>query len=378
MYRPIIILSIFAVALFSSCGTSKNFSSPEDKDLSQLVKKLNKKSGDLGLQNSLKTLYAQSQQKHEDNIAVYRKIQSLDKWNKILSEYSELQKVYDLISSSTVAYGIINPVNYYSMIDDVKHEAASEFFDAGMSFMTDSSRESYRRAYDAFDKALQYAPDFSEAQKQKQFAFQSSIINVVINPLQDFSNGYFPGWDAGFQRNYLQENLVRDLGGANAFSVPARYYTDRQAAASNIIPNWIVDLKWNNVFISPERQDAYTRNVSKLITLGTDSSGHEITETVYATLNVTRIYVEASAVLDYHITDALTKNNIEWNSLSTDYNWQEEYASYSGDSRALSPQDWAMINYARTNLPSRRDIMDEMTRRIYTDLRSRIKNSTDW
>ena len=378
MYRPIIILIISVSAIFSSCGTSKNFSSPEDRDLSQVVKKLNKKSSDIELQNSLKSLYGQSQQKHEDNIAVYRRIQSLEKWDRILGEYSEMQKVYDLISSSTVAYGIINPVNYYSIIDDVKHEAATEFYDAGMEYLGDSSRESARKAFDDFDKALQYVPGFDEAQKQKQFAFQSSIINVVINPIRDFKNSYYSGWDMGFQRNYLQENLVRDLGGSNAFSIPVKFYTDRQAATSNIVPDWIVDLSWNNVYISPELVESYGRNVSKDIAVGTDSSGHEILQTVYATLYITRKYVDANAILDYHITDAMTRSNIEGSSLNTSYSWQEEYATYSGDLRALSPQDWSMINSSKLNMPSRGDIMDEMTRRVYNDLRLRIKNATDW
>jgi hypothetical protein len=57
--------------------------------------------------------------------------------------------------------------------------------------------------------------------------------------------------------------------------------------------------------------------------------------------------------------------------------WRDRYATYSGDSRALSESDWAMINNSNSNQndPTRGDILNELMRKMYPNLRSRIERS---
>jgi hypothetical protein len=59
------------------------------------------------------------------------------------------------------------------------------------------------------------------------------------------------------------------------------------------------------------------------------------------------------------------------------YHWQEEVATYSGDRRALSNNDWALINN-NFNLPGREDILNRLYRNIYPQVKNRIINEVDW
>jgi hypothetical protein len=72
-----------------------------------------------------------------------------------------------------------------------------------------------------------------------------------------------------------------------------------------------------------------------------------------------------------------TRKNISWDSVSDTYNWEEEIATYTGDSRALTNSDRAMLNN-NYNQPRKEDILNELYRNMYSQVKSRIANQVDW
>jgi hypothetical protein len=168
------------------------------------------------------------------------------------------------------------------------------------------------------------------------------------------------------------------LGGQYSNSVPARFYTDWDARRLNLSPDWVIDLNWNNLYIPQPSTSRYTRNLSKNVQIGSDTSGKPVYQTVHATLNVTRRYVTANGSMEYRITELDSRKNIAWNTVRADHSWSEEYATYSGDSRALDSGDWALVNNDHYRTPGRDEIVEELYRKIYPDLKSRIRNEVDW
>jgi hypothetical protein len=75
------------------------------------------------------------------------------------------------------------------------------------------------------------------------------------------------------------------------------------------------------------------------------------------TLNVSRQSFNARGQMDLNIQDLSTRRNITFNSYREDYNWQEETATYTGDSRALSSSDWSLVNNRSNNTPRKEDIL---------------------
>lgn len=84
----------------------------------------------------------------------------------------------------------------------------------------------------------------------------------------------------------IQQNLVRELGGRNSSRYPARFYTDWEARRDNVQPDWVVDLTLRNIYIPRPQSYGYSRNVSKQIESGRDTSGKPVYQTVYATINI--------------------------------------------------------------------------------------------
>jgi hypothetical protein len=113
--------------------------------------------------------------------------------------------------------------------------------------------------------------------------------------------------------------------------------------------------------------------------VGRDSSGHILYGSVSATIYVTRQSVTARAQIDVEITELGTRKNILRTTYSDEYSWQEETATYSGDSRALSSTDWDMLNRANFNTqPTRDEVLTELYRRLYPQVKNGIGYAIDW
>jgi hypothetical protein len=212
-------------------------------------------------------------------------------------------------------------------------------------------------------------------------AFDKSVVTVVINPVHD-DNFFRSNWQTGgfgYNRDYLPQSLVRDLGGDHPTNNPAKFYTDWDARRLNIDPDWMIDLTWQNIYLPRPSESSYNRNRSKKIEIGKDTAGKPVYQTVNATLRITRLSYNATGDMEYQIRDLKQKSNLDLGRIPVSVNWQQEYASFTGDSRALDNSDWTLINNAQQQrYNSNEEILNELSRRVYYDLRNRIQQITSW
>lgn len=372
-----------ALLLFSSCRSSKNFLERTDQDrtLYDVVKQLNKNAKDTNAIKALPIVYQAAEQRHIGRINTYRSYKELSRWDKIADAYNELQKMHDAITNSAAASALLTPVNYQQEIYDVKEAAAEDYYIQANILLDNGNREDTKLAYNYFKKSDKWIPGYKDTKVLIEEAYNNAIINVVINPIQDNSFFFNTGWGNtgyNYSNEYFQQNLVRDLGGQYASRYPARFYTEWEARRDNVQPDWVVDLTLRNMDIPRPSTYNYSRNVSKRIETGKDTSGKTTYQTVYATVNITRQSFTARGEMEVRITDVGTRRNITYNTYQNDYNWQEEYATYTGDSRALSSNDWDVINNKNYNEPRREDILNELYRNIYPQVKNKISYSVDW
>jgi hypothetical protein len=87
----------------------------------------------------------------------------------------------------------------------------------------------------------------------------------------------------------------------------------------------------------------------------------------------------ARAEMEVMIRDIASSRTISNRSFREDYRWQQETATYSGDSRALTQQDWQMIN-SNNNLyaPRREEVLNELYRKIYPQVLNNIKYTVEF
>ena len=382
MKKIIYIYLSVIICLCASCGSSKTAQkTTEDKALLSVIKRFEKDPSNTELRNTVTNLYNEAAKSHLDKIEVYNTLTEADKWIKIIREYEALNKLYHVVATSSAAK-LVNAPSYTSEIQTAKQSAAEAYYNIGISEMENADKQSARNAYYAFRKANEFVPGYKDVRQQISIAYDNSIIQVVINPIRD--NTFFynsMGWNNygnNYNNDYFQRSLVNDLGGNHNRNTPARFYTDWEARRENIRPDWEVDLTWLYMNIPQPMTSQYSRNISRQIEKGRDTSGKVQYQTVTATLYITKKYFNASADMELRVTDVTNGRNITTNRYSEQFNWQEEYATYSGDSRALSGNEHALLNNSSYRLPRNEDIVTEISRRIYPQIRNRIESVVNW
>ncbi len=376
----------FAFGLFTlaSCKTSKDYLSriDEDRTLFDAAKALSRHPGDSDATKALPLLYKQAEIRHLKKINTYSGNKELSRWDKIVDEYSILQKMYSAIGETALGSSLVSPVNYQSTIYDLKQQATEDYYLQATINLDRPGRNDAKTAYTYFKKADKWVPGYKDAKEKMNEAYQHAVINVVINPVQDNSYFFNTGWgNSGYNysNEYFQQTLIRELGGKNATRYPARFYTEWEARRDNVIPDWVVGLTLRNMDIPRPYTNNYSRNASKQVETGRDTSGHIIYQTVYANINIIRQSFTARVEMEVDITEAVTRKNISYKTYRDEYRWQEEQASYTGDSRALSSSDWDLINNSRfNNEPRKEDVLNELYRRIYPQVKSGISYAVDW
>ncbi len=379
------ILFLVILLTLASCGASKNYLERSDADraLIDAAKKLDKNPSDEKALAAVPILYKSVVASHLAKIKSYRSGSDVARWDKIIAEYQDLQTAYNAVLQSSGAFKLVNPQNFSTELLEAKQNAAEEKYAAGNVYLAKSDRESAKKAYSLFSRAEKYIPGYKDAQQLKEQAYENSIVNVVITPVQDdsyFFNSGFGNYGYNYSNEYFQQNLIRDLQNTNNSNrYAARFLTDWEARRNNVTPDWVVDLRLRNMSIPFPFTNSYNRRVSNRIQTGTDTSGKGIYQTVYATITVNRTSFTATANMEVAIRDLKTNRNISMRTFRDDFRWLQESGTFTGDSRALNNSDWAIINNVNyRNAPRQEEILYELYRDIYPQVRNNILYSVDW
>lgn len=378
------ILHILLVALvFTSCKTSKDYlqRANEDKTLFDIIKKLNKSPNDGDALKALPIVFENVTNQHINKVAKYSTYKELSRWDKMLDEYTALQKIYDAVINSPATSNVVTATNYQNNSYTTKQSAAEEYYNTALLLMQNQNRDEIKKAYTYFKKADKYVSNYSNAKIKMQEAFDAATINVLINPVQDNSFFFNTGWGNtgyNYSNEYFQQNLVRELGGQNSSRYPAKFYTEWEARRENVKPDWVVNLTLRNLDIPRPQTYTSQRNVSKQIENGRDTAGRIIYKTVYATIYTNQQSFIARGQMDVNITETTTRKYITSGNYNDEYRWQQETATYTGDNRALSGNDWNLINTQNFNQPTKEEVLNELYRKIYPQVRNKIAYSVDW
>ena len=372
MKNLIIILSAFIV-LTSCSGLNSLGDSASDKTAGTAMAKLAKSPNDTLLQSQFKDAYASVVIEHMSNIKSYQAGQQPDKWERVMKEYDQLNILATKVSGNDQARRLVTVQNYDESFTSARDKAAESLYDRASNYLNKDDRQSAQQAFNLLQKANKLVPGYKDINNLMAIANERSILEIVINPVDYFNNNYSY---YGFNNDYMQDRFVTDLRYQLGTSNNVRVYTEREAYQNKIYPDRVVDMRWNELYMPIPTQNNITREVSRNVVTGKTQDGKPIYTTVYATLYITQRYVEARGSLSVRITDPKSNRTVMYEDFPGGYTTQEEYATYRGDSRALSAYDWAIINNNRGSNPTRNNLFNEVMRQVYPQLINRIKSVT--
>lgn len=363
MKAKLYLIILLAVTTLYSCKTAKKMyaKGQYEQAVSLAAKELAKKPNDAALQDIILNAYQYAIEDHETRINAQLLSQSDLRYEKIYSEYQDLQRLYNAIKKYPAAYQLVNPTDYTSFITTYKDQAGNAREQRGDALMNQQTKTGYKNAYYEFQKALSLKPNDIVIKQKMDEAYANALTHVVIRPVVRYGFQYssfsydYQAFDYDLLR-YVQQN---NRGQFLAFHNNA----DPYAVADNT-----VDLRFSDINIGRYRDQRSTRDVSKQIIAKEivhkkDSVTYEYI-TVRAKVTTTTRTLQADGLLQASIMDQ--NNRRIWsNTFTGDYRWMTTITTYTGDERALSDNDKKLINQRPEFAPSN----DEIIRTIMNELR---------
>lgn len=359
---------IFIVLFLVSCQSAEKLYQRGDYDgaVALATKKLAKKPGNAELIGILKDAYRFAVEDHEARIRNLSASNSDLRFEQIYGQYSSLQRMYDAIRKSPSAYDIVQPTDYSSYLQTYREEAGNMRENRGDELMSMNDKQSAREAYTEYQRALSLKPGDVVLKQKMDDAYLSAVTFVEIEPLSRIG---FQSTQFGYDYNQFNYDMLRYLNN-NRGSNFLQYFGSNDRKAQ---PDFMVDLRFSDVNIGRYRDERQTREVSKKIVSKEivhkpDSVTYEYI-TVKARITTTTRTLRASALLQATARET-ANNRYAWSdTYRGDYNWVYQFASYTGDERALSDEDKRVLNQREQRPPSN----DEIVRIIMQEIRSKAE-----
>ncbi len=366
-------IAVLSLVAFSCKTASKLYEKGNyDEAVELAAKKLQKDPDDAKLLEVLQNAYRYAVNDHEDRIRTNAESNNELKWEWMYNEYISLQRLYDAIYRVPSVFNIVNPVNYSSYLITYAEKAGNIRYDRGLTFMNRYDKQSYRNAYREFQAALKFKPGHRDIIVKMDEAYDYAVTNVVILPMQQYGGYVYSSYNIG--GNNFDDQLIRDLqySSGNEF---VKFYSGWDARSQNIRVDQEVDMQLANVNIGRYYDNRSNRRVMKEIVVKEtvykpDSVVREYAK-VYADIVTTRRTMSSNAVMQVRVRD--TDGRWLWSDNFTgNHSWTTEFATYTGDSRALSETEKQLVNRRQEFAPPESEIMRILLEQIGNDARYRI------
>lgn len=361
--------------LFSCKTASKLYEKGNyDEAVELAAKKLQKDPNDSKLRNIIQTSYRYAAEDHESRIRNNSQSSNELKWEWMYNEYASLQKMYDAIRKVPEINKLVRPTDYSSYLITYGEKAADVRFDRGLSFMQRSDKQSYQNAYREFQVAERLKPGDRNIIQKKIEAYEYAVTNVVILPMQERYGFRYSSYNNSY--NSLDEQLLRSLqyNSGNDF---VRFYSDWDARSQNIRADEVVDMRLATMNIGRYYDSRSTRQVSKEVVIREivyrpDSIVKEYGR-VYADITTTRRTMNSDAMLQVNVRSG--NGNWLWSdNFNANHSWTTEFASFTGDARALSESDKQLVNRGQQQAPREEEIIRCLLDEINNNALYRIRN----
>lgn len=369
--KPFITLLLVAAFSLAACkSTQKLYDQGQyDRAVYSALDDLRKKPENTTAAAILPQAYNEAQTKYENAIAAAQNGSvTAQKLDLIYRDYLALQKMYDAIAATPAAFSHVNARNYNSELSSAA-EAAAEFrYNEGTQFLQRGDRVSARRAYENFQAVSSYIKGYRDVDELSARAYDLAIVNVMVDKFDQRFNNY------SINGSYFQNDIVarlNNIGNSHYY----RFFNFNEPRAREVRADQFMDINVYDIWFGQMavNRDSYT--VTKDITEKDPKDEKKTrTTTVSAIVSVTRRVIDSRASMDYRIMDAATRQMLGSDRIFANYTWEKQTGSYTGDQRALSDKDWAIIRGAFNNQPSYDELYRELTRQLMNQFDSRVRS----
>ncbi len=362
--RTVLYLMI-VMTVFPACMTSKKALQRGDyyKAVMMAVEHLRTSPNNKKSQEALLQAYPLAKSNSHRIINKALESNQTNKYAVILDEYFALDNMSEAIYHSPKALELIpNPEQYGSEISRLLPMAAEEAYEEGVRLLNLNTFQSARDAYYSFLRVNDYVEGYRDVLDKIQQALYEATFKVVVQK---------PVIPLKYQlsADFFYDNLMAQIGRVtqNKF---VRFYTYEEAKNEKLdYPNQYLILNFEDFSIGNMRESRDAYEVSRdSVLVGTttiERVSHNVYGTVKASMITYRREVMSEGVLSAQFINASNNRVQEHKNFPGQFVWFNEWATFRGDERALSSEQYRMTVTEPVMPPPHQDLFIEFTKPIF-------------
>lgn len=295
------------------------------------------------------------------------------KWGRVVSAYEQINRMADEIRRSPGAQSVIrSPEFYSSKLTEARSMAAEEHYAEGLRLINPNNRQTSKDAFYMFQKSIGYVAGYKDAQNKMEEAREYATLKIVLEQIP------VPG-RYSLSANFFQDKVEEFLRSGGIRRNPfLRFYNPREAERVRLEADHILRIYFDDFVVG---QIFKKENTSELrrdsVEIGQVKVGEE-TQPVYGTVKADytlhRAEVVSKGLLAVQVIDARNNGVLLREQLPGTFIWFDEWASFNGDERALTDEEYALTRKRSIPPPPPQDMFIEFTRPIYNQLTNRLNS----
>ena len=364
MSKQFIFTAFIALFFLSACTSSKQqFEKGNyEKAVALSIKKLRKKPDNSKQKNILKAAYQYAVQVSEEKIKQHQQSTDRFKWDRVIKQYQKMQQLYTDLLQCPACLSIVSPVDLQNELNQALAQGAQIYVEEGQKALATKEKEGGRLAYRHFAQAKAYQNDYgnidlmlNEARIQGTEIIGISRIPVSSKVLE-------------LNTAFFLQQLTQALNDLNYFF--AVFAPLEQLVAQNQQADQVVDLSFDDYYIGQtyikEVRESLVRDSVKVGEV-TDSLGtkYAVYGEVKADLQRFEKTIESGGLLNIAIVEPNSRSVLFQQKIPSTTIWENNWASYQGDKRALTKEELALTQEKELLPPPPQELFYSFTRPLF-------------
>lgn len=283
------------------------------------------------------------------------------KWRNAVKGYEQINYINSQISTSMGAKRVISkPITRFTELKEAKLKAAEESYKAGITALMKNTRNDSKEAYFDFKAANDYEPGYSESIEMMTQAEFNATLRVAYEEINASRTNY-----GSLQPviNSLQRQFLSFKPITQKDTVPPHQY---------------LRITFNGFQSDLQPQlTTSSENISRDIKVGekkgADGKTQDVMQNVTARVTYFHKYKRAASNATFIITEVQSNAVLLEENIIGDASWQYDWATFSGDARALSGSQQSLVN-RKEAFPNNQDIFNQSIRNLENNLGRQLQN----
>ena len=341
MFKPVLITALVAFLLVS-CSSGKNAyqSGNYYQAVMDAVDRLRSSPDNKKAREVLDLSYPLAVDYIETEIKNQMLSMTPNRWQQAVHGYNQINAMYESIRRCPAALQVIpSPQSRFRELADSKQMAAEELYRAGLEFMQHGTRQDYKQAYFRFRDAIEMVPNYRDAVQQADQARFNATLWVVVEPVLLNPTGWnFEPIIFGFRGNDFVRFISQDQAMKEGFKNIDQYLSLAVGGYQQSIPS-----------ISRQIEERFDS-----VKTGERKSGNKtvpVKMLVKAKVTTYEKTIQAVGGLKLVIFDGVSKAQVADYDINSSQVWKEQWATFNGDERALTPEIRALCERYESEPP---------------------------